>query len=224
MRKAGTDEAGLDQAVDTLGNGGTLVYPTDTLYGLGASIFHMDAVLKTFTLKNMEPTTQSLVMANLGMAEEWVELSDLARKFFTAFPIGPYTFLLPLKDHISLAPSHGSLNSFTPPQESSNPSIPDFLVRDRKIGIRLPLHYFPRKIAERVGPITSTSANVHGGVPPKDFKEVHLPGADMYIDDGQCLYGENSTIITEEGRRLVIVREGALDRRVMKRFLGGNFG
>lgn len=205
MRVAGANEAGLKLAVEVLNNAGTLIYPTDTLYGLGASISSEAAVKRTYSLKEMEPAPQSIIMANLEMAGELVRISGLARKFFRLFPVGPFTFLLPLEEEIS-------------------GTIPSCLVHNGKIGVRIPMHGFPRRLAEITGPITSTSANIHGQPPPKDIKEVYLKGADLYIDDGPCFYGGPSTIITEMGKKLVIVRNGALKRAELERYLGDTIG
>lgn len=200
-----SDPSSVRLAAESLSEGGTIVYPTDTLYGLGASILKAHAVMRTFDLKEMDPAPQSLVMSSLEMAERYVILTDLAREFFGVFPAGPFTFLLPVRDD----PEH---------------PVPTVLVREGTVGVRIPLHGFPRQVAALTGPITSTSANLHGGAPPKDFKEVSLSGADLYIDDGSCLYGSPSTILTQEGENLVILRYGALERTVIQRFLGDSVG
>lgn len=205
MNPMPADADGLRRAIDVLDGGGTIVYPTDTLYGLGASISRRDAVHRTFSMKKMEPSPQSLIMADHEMALRYVSLPDAFGTFLLNFPAGPFTLLAPVLD-------------------SARRSIPDVLVKDGNVGIRFPLHEFSRSIARGIGPITSTSANIHGDRPPKDIKEVRLQGADLYVDGGPCLYGAPSTIISEEGDKLVIVRHGALGEDVIKHYVGDLLG
>jgi L-threonylcarbamoyladenylate synthase len=199
------DTAGIDKAIEVLERGGTMVYPTDTLYGLGASIRFGDAVHRTFVLKRMEPSPQSLVMADHEMAGTYVDLSPALKQFLSIFPAGPFTLLASVR-------------------KDARELIPPVLIRDSRIGIRFPLHSFPRTVARRTGPITSTSANHHGEQPPKAINEVRLTGVDIYVDGGPCFYAGPSTIISEEGDSLVIKRQGTLNEDVIRHYLGDLFG
>ncbi len=205
MEVVGTDEEGFARSIEILRNGGIIVYPTDTLYGLGSSIDKPQYIKRIFREKRMEPGPFSLVMAGYDMVTEYAEVSPPMKKFLENFPAGPFTLLLRIKD-------------------DKRDCIPDFLVHNERIGVRIPLHAFPRNLVSHIGPITSTSANIHGERPPVDFNDVVFPEADLYVNDGKCLFGQPSTILTENEGRFEIVREGALEMPVLQQYLGDNLG
>ncbi|MCK4615185.1 MAG: threonylcarbamoyl-AMP synthase [Thermoplasmata archaeon] len=205
MEGAAADENGLKKAVKVLRNGGVVVYPTDTLYGVGVALSQPKAILKVFELKRMDPAPLSIVMSGIEMIKEYTMLSGLVLGFFEIFPAGPFTFFLPLR-------------------EERKKDFPDFMIKEGLVGVRVPVHAIPRRLTECVGPVTSTSANLHGAIPPRNFMEVSLEGADLYLDDGPCLYGRGSTILKEEKGNLRILREGALEYSVIKKYLGEYIG
>jgi len=200
MKTQRADEQGLPKAAEILKKGGIIVYPTDTLYGIGASIFHPDAISRIFDLKNMSAAPQSIIMNGIEMIREYAVISSTIREFLEIFPVGPYTLLIPLK-------------------KEKLTVVPDVLVKDGKIGIRIPINEFPRHLASMAGPFTSTSANEHGGPAPKSFNGMKLMGADLYIDDGPCLFGQPSTILMELDERIKIVRHGALAEPVVRKYM-----
>ena len=205
MRMIPADRDGVLRAAAVLRGGGTMVYPTDTVYGLGASVDHVDAILATFRIKCMDPAPQSLVMADHAMAARYVRFTGVMKKFLAHFPDGPFTLLVPIR-------------------ESAIHLIPQVLVRDGIIGIRFPRHPFPIMVARAVGPITSTSANRHGEPPPNVINKVRLPGVELYVDGGPCPFGTSSTIIAQEGDRLMILREGVLGKDEIRHHMGDRVG
>ena len=191
------DENGLKRAEKVLKAGGTVVYPTDTLYGLGCAL-NNEALKRIYELKRMPPSPLSLAMSGIEMIMDYAILPSPARRFLETFPAGPFTLLLPVNDE---------------------KDIPAALVKDGYIGVRIPLHGFSRALAEMVGPIISTSANIHGEPAPSSFDDVKIEGADLYVDDGGCLYGVESTILKVTFEGLEIVREGALSYGTLKEYL-----
>lgn len=205
MEVVGTDDDGLSRAITILQNGGIIVYPTDTLYGIGSSIENPLSIRRIFREKKMDPGPLSLIVSNYNMLKDYAKVSPIIEKFLGIFPAGPFTLLLRIK-------------------EEQRDHIPEFLVHEDRIGIRIPLHAFPRNLVSHIGPITSTSANFHGERPPEKFNDVVFPGADLYVNDGKCLFGKPSTILTENNNRIDIVREGALEMTVLKQYLGDDLG
>ena len=201
--KSGRDCLGM--ASDILGNGGVIVYPTDTLYGIGASISQPEAVERMYSMKyrmkGMQQAPVSIILSDRSRIKEYAEMSKVTRDFLAVYPAGPFTLLLKVKEHV-------------------RKQFPESIIRNGRIGVRIPLEDFPRKLVEMVGPITSTSANIHGEKAPARFEDISITGADLYVDGGTCLYGKPSTILLEEENKLSIVREGAIDRRLIEHYLG----
>lgn len=191
------DEEGLRKTVEVIKAGGTVVYPTDTLYGLGCAL-NDNTLKRVYEIKQMPPAPFSMVMSGIEMVKEYAIITPVARKFLERFPAGPFTLLLPAKER---------------------KDIPSSLIQHGYIGIRIPLHRFARALAEMVGPVISTSANLHGEAPPIDFTAVKVTGADIYVDGGRCTYGVRSTILKAFSQKLEIIREGALSHENVKEYL-----
>ena len=201
MNKVKSGRDCLCMARDILRDGGVIVYPTDTLYGIGASISHPEALERVFRMKEMQQAPVSIILSDRSRIKEYAEISKVTRDFLEVYPAGPFTLLLKVKEHV-------------------RKQFPDSIIKNGMIGVRIPLEDFPRKLVEMVGPITSTSANIHGKKAPVRFEDVSITGADLYVDGGTCLYGKPSTILQEEGNKLSIVREGAIDRCLIEHYLG----
>ena len=205
MIQQNADDAGMEQAISVLRTGGVIVYPTDTLYGIGTLINNSIGIDRIFQIKNMTPAPQSIIMADEQMVNEFVHVPKSMKQFLKVFPAGPFTLLLQVRRDKRNALDAG-------------------LIKEGKIGIRLPLNSFTRTLAARVGPYTTTSANIHTQAPPKTVNEIKLQGADIYINDGPCLFGKPSTILTEANEKLEVVREGAISREVLRKYLEDHIG
>ena len=187
------DEAGRDikKAAEILRCGGTVIYPTETVYGIGASIFSKEALKKVFDIKKRNARKPvSIAVSSFDMIDELVHMGEKERAFIEKFLPGPVTILLKKK-----------------------PAVPDILTPDTDIvGIRYPDHRLALELIERAGvPITSTSANISGEAPPRNVDEIKI-SADYIIDGGTC-NGEPSTVIDLVNLRLV--RKGARYEEVM---------
>ena len=137
--------ATIDPAVRALARGELVVYPTDTLLGLGANASDRAAVERLERAKG-RPKGQALFVAlsSLDEVDKWGELSAESRAWVRRHLPGPYTLLV--------RPSARARRSF-------GPSI---LPAGGLLGVRVPDHPVARELARRAGPITSTSANLHG--------------------------------------------------------------
>ncbi|HEV2231603.1 MAG TPA: L-threonylcarbamoyladenylate synthase [Thermoplasmata archaeon] len=180
----------LDQVRAVVRAGGLIVYPTDTVYGLGADPFQEKAVDRLLTAKE-RPRDQglSIVVADIPDVFQFGERTSIAEAFCTKNLPGPYTVVL-----------------------SATPHAPrPVMSRDGKVAIRIPDHPIPRLLAKAIGPLTATSANRHGRPAPATYEAVLEElgdRVDLYIDGGPTPLGGESTVVDLSGSRPKILRQG----------------
>jgi len=144
---------GLAEAVRVLRRGGLVVYPTDTLLGLGALARHRGAVGRLLAAKGRAASQPiSLCLSSTEEVDRFADLSPSARRFVRRHLPGPYTILV--------RPSREARRTLAPP-----------IAGRRTIGIRVPDHPIARALAHSGGPITATSANRHGEAPARSRAE-----------------------------------------------------
>lgn len=172
----------LARAIDRLRHGGLVVYPTDTLYGLGADARNERAVQRLLDAKGRSGARPvSVAVSSFEEVEPLGELSRPARAFLRSTLPGPYTLLLPA------APGFRRLGLAAPVG-----------VKGRSIGVRLPNHPLARALAQAVGPITATSANRHGEPPCRTISEARRAfgdTVDAYLDGAPRPSGRPSTLV-----------------------------
>ena len=195
-------ERHLKIITDCLHDGGVIIYPTDTLYGLGADATNEASVAAVRAIKGSADEKAFLCMvSDIDTAGEFVQCkSDLqdeqARALSAAFLPGPLSIILNMCGD-ALAPSVAP--------------------RRTNIGIRMPDHPFCISLANALGkPITSTSANITGTTPGKTFEEVlanlseHHDRIALAIDAGPVTNSTPSTVVDLSGDMPTIIREGAI--------------
>jgi len=134
----------LSDAARALRRGGLVVYPTDTLLGLGALAGHRGAVRRLLAAKGRSPAQPiSVCVSSTEEVERYARVSPAARRFLRRHLPGPFTVLL--------APSPEGRRAFAPSVGGR-----------AMIGFRVPDHPVARELARAAGPITATSANRHG--------------------------------------------------------------
>ena len=187
------NEAAIKKVVDALRNGGLIIYPTDTVYGLGCDITNSKALERVAKIKGikLEKANFSFVCSDLS------NLSDYAKQIDTAtFKIlkralpGPYTFILP-----------------------GNNDLPKEFRKKKTVGIRVPDNNIAIEIVRMLGnPIVSTSIHdddevLEYSTDPELIFEKWQNRVDLVIDGG---YGDNvgSTVIDLSGYEPIVVREG----------------
>jgi len=166
----------IKKAVEILKNNGLIVYPTDTLYGIGGNPFNEDVVKKIFEVKKRPNVPISVAVSNIDMIKKIAEMNSAAIRIYEEFMPGPVTVVLKKKKNVPLLLTAGS----------------------EKIGVRIPDNKIALEIINRFGPITSTSANIHKGKNPVDVETAKKQLGDniqLYIDDGKCKYGKPSTVV-----------------------------
>jgi len=191
----------VERGVSILKQGGIVAYPTDTVYGLGASANLQSAVERVYQVKE-RPRNMALplLLANIS------QISEIAK------PMPPVAWLLAR----SFLP--GALTIVLPKSKS----VPDFTAAGgMTVAIRIPAHPVPVALIEGLGvPIVGTSANLSGKPSTLTADEVYSQFGDkidLIIDGGRCLGGKESTIVDVTGETPVILREGAISKAELKR-------
>ncbi|QLH75427.1 MAG: threonylcarbamoyl-AMP synthase [Methanomassiliicoccales archaeon] len=202
-QKCGFSDEDFDFIISELRSGRLVVYPTDTLYGLGADPFDEMAVKRVFIAKK-RPFDMPLTIAvsNVRMMAEIANLDDRARKLAEAFLPGPLTLLLHKKS-----------------------IIPDIVTSSSsEVGIRIPDHPIALRIIEEFGPIIATSANLHSHPNPYDAQIALRDLGDSvsaYIDCGPTKYGKPSTIVQLMDGEVEVIRPGAIPIEKIEAVLHG---
>lgn len=184
----------LSKAIEALRNGDIVVYPTDTLYAFGVDIYNKDAVKKVFEVKK-RPLDNPLPVAvsNLVDIEKIAFVSDIARDLAEYFLPGPLTMILNKKSVI-LDVVTGGLDN---------------------VAVRIPDNDVALELLSRYGPITVTSANVHGKEVPDIISDIKMQfnsdDVAVYLDYGK-LNGLPSTIVDMTAGKPRIVRDGAITK------------
>jgi len=183
----------LDRVVAVLQRGGVIIYPTDTVYGIGCDITNVKAVERVIKLKGLKPKDAhfSFICKDLSNIADFAKVSNPIFKLMKKNLPGPFTFILP------------GLHR-----------VPDYFLSKRKtVGIRIPNHQIPLELVDRLGnPILTTSLKdsdevVEYTTDPELIYENYKNLVDVVIDGG---IGGNipSTIIDCSGDEPVILREG----------------
>ncbi len=187
-------ERQINKVVECLQDGGIVIYPTDTVYGLGCDIFKSKAIERIARMKGLKPEKAnfSFICHDMSQITEYTRPIDnnLFKLIKRVLP-GPYTFIL-----------------------NANNTVPKYIQsRKKTVGIRIPDHNIPREIVRQLGyPIMTTSIHDEDDVieyttDPELIYEKYRDLVDIVIDGG---YGGNlaSTILDCTGSEIEIVREG----------------
>jgi L-threonylcarbamoyladenylate synthase len=192
----------IAEAAATIRAGGLVIYPTETVYGLGADACSDEAVAKVFAAKARpieEPI--SIAVSSLEMARQFTRITPKAEVMFKKFLPGPLTVVLKAKPKISQLLTAGT----------------------GKLGVRVPEHPVALKLLDFVGgPVTSTSANISGRPAPSTVKEALVQigkSVDLAIDAGRCKLGAPSTVVDLTVEPFEILREGPVSEEKIRRAL-----
>ncbi|MGE5410908.1 MAG: L-threonylcarbamoyladenylate synthase [Clostridiales bacterium] len=183
----------INKAVEVLKNGGIIIYPTDTVYGIGCDIFNKQALDRVFAIKQDAGTKLlSFVCPDLKDIAKYAKVSDYAYRTMKHLLPGPYTFILPAARE-----------------------VPKKLWSKRQtVGIRIPNHTIALTLARELGnPIISTSVTNRKGevmYDPQEMKSIFNMQIDLMLSCGN-LQGEPSSIVDLSNETPEVIREGAGD-------------
>ena len=191
----------VEGGIAILQQGGIVAYPTDTVYGLGASMTTRQAVERIYRVKQ-RPSDMAfpLLLANVPQIEAFsLSVPEVARKLISKFLPGALTIVLP-----------------------ASPSIPEIITAGGStVAVRIPAHPVPLALIEGTGtPLVGTSANLSGRPSPLTAGEVYNQlgdEVDLIIDNGESCPGTASTIIDVTGEVPVILRKGAISREEIEK-------
>ncbi len=184
-----------------LRQGQIVAFPTETVYGLGASALDEQAVKKIFAVKNRPQDNPLIAHIHHPCLLPLVasEVSPLAQKLFDAFWPGPLTVILPKAKGVAPAVTAGG----------------------DTVAVRCPAHPIAQALIRAAGvPVVAPSANLSGKPSPTNFEitcEDLLGKVAAIIDGGDCAVGVESTVVLPTGKNQVrILRPGAITARMMK--------
>jgi len=190
------DPSTYARAATVLSGNGVILYPTDTLYGLGVDAFSDEAVSRLYAIKGRdEKKPIHAIVADMTMAARYGHVNNLAQALAEAFFPGPLTLILKKKEWVDTGIGRG---------------------RDT-IGIRVPKNSVCIRLARAFDiPITTTSANLSGQ--PTEYSVATIleqlgsraSGISLAIDGGELPPSAPSTIVDVSSGRAIMLREGAI--------------
>lgn len=180
----------LNQSIEALLNSQVILYPTDTVWGLGCDATNIDAVAKIFKLKNRIETKSLVVL---------VSSIEMLRTYVDAVPQKAI-------DIISTTKKPTTIIYNNPKGLAANA-----IALDNTIAIRIPTHNYCLEVINKLGkPIISTSANISGESTPKSFSEISLPileGVDYVVNlEQDKITDKSSTILKLVGNDIEVIR------------------
>ena len=187
-----TDPQALIMAQRVAANGGVIVFPTDTLYGMACDPRNPEALARVYDRKGR--SAQKALPVLVGGLDQLVEIvsevPEKARRLLETFWPGPLTIVLP-----------------------KQPGLPAELTPYPGVAVRMPNHPFALALLQAFGPLAVTSANLSDHANPGTAEEVLAQlgnSVDLVIDGGRLEIGRGSTILDCGSETLVLLREGPI--------------
>ena len=187
----------VQKAASAISDGAIIVFPTDTVYGLGCNPYNHDAVLSLYEIKKREKTKPFPVLGySKEELEKIAEFSPLEKKIAEKFWPGAITIVLKVKDK----------------------NIQKSLSLGEKIAVRVPNNKCALALLKECKLLVGTSANISETKPFNDPKECseNLIGYDLFIDGGIISSKGESTIIEIENNNVKILRKGSVSEEMIK--------
>jgi len=184
----------IDKAIFALKNGELIVYPTDTLYGIGADINNIEAINKVYDIKKRSKNNPlSVAVSDIKSIKRIAFLDKKSNALAEKFLPGPLCLILNKKEEVPEIVTSGL----------------------KKIAIRIPNNKTALTLTKKFGPITCTSANIHRKATPNSINTIYMHLKDkvsVYIDEGR-LSSEPSTIVDATSDKIRILRDGAISKK-----------
>lgn len=188
---------GLRRAARVAASGGLLVFPTETVYGLGCDPLNERAVRKIFRVKRRRKLALPVLGSSLGDLQRICVLKDAVKRAAQAFWPGPVSLVVRKRKALSAQVTAGL----------------------ETVAVRIPCHLAALEVLRVCGGLlVGTSANLSGREPPASFSEISeeiVRKADLCIDGGRTIYGVPSTVITLRRGRPLLLRKGAVPIRLL---------
>lgn len=194
MKLLKVEEVEVSELIEFLRKGGIIIYPTETLYGIGVKYDNRALLQRVFELKRRPAEKVFPLIVNLNHLDMVAKsIPEVAKKLMEQYWPGPLTLLLPAKEE-----------------------LPNQIVSNNKIAVRMPGESFAlRLIKKSPFPITATSANISeappASEPAKVFEYFGEVNENLLLIDGGKLPGKPSTIIDTTVSPPLLVRAGAIE-------------
>ena len=195
--KISCNDEGVQKAASAINDGAVIVFPTDTVYGLGCNPYNHDSVLSLYEIKKREKTKPFPVLGySKEELEKIAEFSPLEEKIAEKFWPGAITLILKVKDR----------------------EIQKSLSLGEKIAVRVPNNKCALALLKECKLLVGTSANISETKPFNDPKECseNLIGYDLFIDGGTISSKGESTIVEIENNDVKILRKGSISEEMIK--------
>ena len=196
-------EQGMEIACEVIRAGGLVIFPTETVYGLGADAMNAEAVRSIFAAKG-RPADNPLIV-HISKGEQLYELThvtELAKKLADKFWPGPLTLVLEAKDCVPSV-TRGGLSS---------------------VGVRMPESEYARELISRSGRfIAAPSANISGRPSPTKAEHVEedfMGKVPVVLDGGEVRIGVESTVVDARGEIPVVLRPGGITVEMLNEAAG----
>ncbi len=183
----------IDEARKALSDGKIIVYPTDTVWGMGCDPFDQKAIDNLFTVKGKKLDGLSIMFSHKKGIYDSCEINKKAKKIIEEFLPGPITLILKSKKEFAKG-----------------------VTRNGNVAVRIPLNRTSMDLAKDM-PVVTTSANLHGEKIAEDIEEAkEIFGKSCYYLNGEKPKGIESTIIDLTENEPKIARIGALYSTILE--------
>ena len=189
MKQVPSDLSGITLAIESIKNGGVVIFPTDTVYGIGCNPYNEDAVERIYELKNRDSAKPLPILGySKRILENIVEFDETTNRIAEKFWPGRLTIVLPLKDDKLKKLSRGT----------------------NTLAVRVPNNKCVLAFLKKCELVVGTSANISGEEPFTDPQNIEndLIDCDIFLNDGIIHSSGASTVIKIENGEIVILRSG----------------
>ena len=193
IMKVDCNDEGIRKSVEIIENGGVIIFPTDTVYGIGCNPYDANAVKKIYEIKSREKRKSLPVLASsIQIVKQISIIDEFTENIIKKYWPGPLTLILKLKDK----------------------NLKKSLNLEDKIAVRIPNSECTLKLLNKCNLLVGTSANVSGDSSFTDPQECmkNVKNYDVFVDGGTITSKGESTIIEIENEKIRIIREGALKK------------
>jgi tRNA threonylcarbamoyl adenosine modification protein (Sua5/YciO/YrdC/YwlC family) len=184
----------VEEVVDVLKSGGLIIYPTDTVYGIGCDITQKSAIEKIYRVKEADKQKpMSFVCSDIKDISKYAKISTSAFRILKRHLPGPYTFILP----------------------GTKEAPKNLISKQKTVGIRIPDHALTLALVEALGnPIISTSVNISESSfasDPHEFSAFYEGKVELILDSGPTWAEPSSVIDLTSEDEIIVVRVGQGD-------------
>ena len=193
IMKVNCNDEGIRKSVEIIENGGVIIFPTDTVYGIGCNPYDANAVKKIYEIKSREKMKSlPVLVSSIEIVKQISIIDEFTEKIIKKYWPGPLTLILKLKDK----------------------NLKESLNLEDKIAVRIPNSVCTLKLLNKCNLLVGTSANVSGDSSFTDPQECmkNVKNYDIFVDGGTITSKGESTIIEIENEKIHVIREGALKK------------